>query len=70
MSRRILVKVSPTGEIEIVAEGFQGKQCTEATKALEDALGLRTSRKLRPEFQRQKVSRNQNQTIGHQGGEG
>ena len=31
MKRRILVKVSPTGEITVEAEGFQGKGCEAAT---------------------------------------
>lgn len=68
MSRRILVKVSPAGEIIVEAEGFQGKGCVEATKAIEDALGTRTSRGLKSEFLRQQSTRQQ-QIIGNGGGE-
>ena len=39
MSRKIHVRVTTTGEITVEAEGFQGKGCEAATKAIEDALG-------------------------------
>lgn len=68
MSRRILVKISPTGEITVEAVGFQGKGCIDATKAIEEALGSRTSRGLKPEFQRQEATQ-QRQIIGNGGGE-
>ena len=68
MSRRILVKVSPAGEITVEAEGFQGKGCTDATQAIEDALGSRTARELKPEYQRQQ-SGLQCQIIANGGGE-
>jgi hypothetical protein len=69
VTRRILVKVSLTGEIRIEAEGFHGKGCTDATKALEDALGSRTARGLKPEFQRQGLTQSASQQLGHGGGE-
>lgn len=68
MSRRILVKVSPTGEIAVEADGFQGKGCVDATKAIEEALGTRTARGLKPEFQRQGIAQ-ERQIIGNGGGE-
>ena len=60
MSRKILVRVSPTGEISVEAEGFQGKGCEAATKAIEDALGKPRERTRKPDFWRQS-NRNQNQ---------
>ena len=39
MSRRILVRVSQSGEITVEAEGFKGNGCEAATKAIEAALG-------------------------------
>ncbi|MBX3743550.1 MAG: DUF2997 domain-containing protein [Akkermansiaceae bacterium] len=69
MSRRILVKVSPTGGITVDAEGFQGKGCTDATKAIEEALGSRTARTLKPEFQRKVASQPLHQQLGNGGGE-
>ena len=60
MSRRILVKVSPFGEITVEAEGFQGKGCEAATKAIEEALGKPRQRTRKPDFWRQS-NRSQNQ---------
>ena len=60
MSRRILVKVSPLGEITVEADGFQGKGCEAATKAIEDALGKPRERTRKPDFWRQS-NRSQNQ---------
>jgi hypothetical protein len=69
VSRRILVKVSPTGEITVEAEGFKGKGCIDATKAIEEALGTRISRGLKPEFQRQEATQPLRQQLGNGGGE-
>jgi hypothetical protein len=68
MSRKILVKVSPTGGIEIEANGFQGKGCTDATRALEEALGFRTNRQTKPEFRLGRVTPIVRQALG-EGGE-
>ena len=67
MSRRILVKVSTTGDITVEAEGFQGKGCEAATKAIEDALGKPRERTRKPDFWRQS-NRHQNQQQLGEGG--
>ena len=64
MSRRILVRVSPTGDIQVEAEGFQGKGCEASTREIEQALGKRTSRTLKPEHRQGSVSVQQQQTLG------
>ena len=64
MSRRILVKVSQFGEITVEADGFQGKGCEAATRAIEEALGKRTVRTLKPEHRRGGVSVQQQQQLG------
>ncbi len=69
MKKCILVKVSPAGEITVEAEGFKGKGCIDATKAIEEALGTRTSRGLKPEFQRQEASQPLRQQLRNGGGE-
>ncbi|QTN31195.1 DUF2997 domain-containing protein [Akkermansiaceae bacterium] len=66
MSRKILVRVSPAGEISVEAEGFQGKGCEAATKAIEDALGKPQARTRKPQFWRPQFLRNEQQL----GGEG
>jgi len=64
MSRRIHVRVSPVGEITVEAEGFQGKGCEAATKAIEDALGKPRSRVRKPDFWRQSQSHRNEQQLG------
>ena len=64
MSRRILVRVSPTGETTVEAEGFQGKGCEAATKAIEQALGSSTGRTFKPEHRQANVSTQQQQQLG------
>jgi len=67
MSRRIHVRVSSTGEITVEADGFQGKGCGAATKAIEDALGKPRERTRKPDFWRQS-QRGQNQQQLGEGG--
>jgi len=64
VSRRVLVRVSPTGDIQVEAEGFQGKACEAATREIEQALGTRTGRTLKPEHRHRGVSVQQQQTLG------
>jgi len=64
MSRRIHVKVSPTGEITVEAEGFKGNGCEAATKAIEEALGKPRERTRKPDFWRQTNSHQNQQQIG------
>ena len=64
MSRRIIVRVSPIGEIIVEAEGFQGKGCEAATKAIEDALGKPRERTRKPDFWRQSQHKENRQQLG------
>jgi len=64
ISRKILVRVSPTGEISVEAEGFQGKGCEAATKAIEDALGKPRERTRKPDFWRQSTRTMNQQQLG------
>jgi hypothetical protein len=64
VSRRILVRVSPSGDIQVEAEGFQGKGCEAATQAIEQALGKRTGRTLKPEHRQGGVTLQQQQALG------
>ena len=67
MSRKIHVRVSPNGDITVEAEGFQGKGCEAATKAIEEALGKTRERTRKPDFWRQ-TNRQQNQQPLGEGG--
>ena len=48
--KKIEVIVSPSGESRIEAFGFQGNSCQTATKALEKALGAKSSGTMKPAF--------------------
>ena len=67
MSRRIHVRISDIGEIQVEAEGFKGNGCEAATKAIEDALGKPRERTRKPDFWRQ-YQRHQNQQQLGEGG--
>ena len=67
MSRRIHVRVSPFGDITVEAEGFHGKGCEAATKAIEDALGKNTGRTRKPDFWRQSQRHQNSQQLGEGG---
>ncbi len=64
MSRRILVRISTTGDIIVEAEGFQGKGCEAATKAIEEALGKARERTRKPDFWRQVQGHQNHQQLG------
>ena len=68
MSRKIHVRVSPSGEITVEADGFQGNGCEAATKAIEEALGKPRERNRKPDFWRQSARTTNQQQLG--GGEG
>ena len=67
MSRKIHVRVTPTGEITVEAEGFHGKGCEAATKAIEDALGKPRERTRKPDFWRQSQRHQNQQPLGEGG---
>jgi len=67
MIRRIHVRVSPIGEIVVEAEGFQGKGCEAATKAIEDALGKPQARVRKSEYWRQAQQQVNRQQLGEGG---
>lgn len=64
MSRKIHVRVSPNGEITVEADGFHGKGCEAATKAIEEALGKPGARTRKPDFWRQSARQSNHQQLG------
>ena len=64
--RTVEVVVSPTGAVTISTRGFTGESCRDATRSLEQALGLTASRQLTVEHglrQQSQVARR----LGEQG---
>ena len=49
----IEVIVSPKGETKIETKGFVGGECRQASRFMEEALGVRASEKLTAEFHQQ-----------------
>jgi hypothetical protein len=50
MSRVIEVTVSPTGEATVQTRGYAGAECLQASKFLEQALGVATAEHKTTEF--------------------
>ena len=61
MNRAIEVIVSPTGEIKIDAVGFKGADCEQATRFLEEALGVVNHRAKKPEYHQSRTAKRQQQ---------
>lgn len=58
MAKKILMEVSPEGEIKITTSGFKGTECLKATAALEKALGKKTSDQPTAEMKLQETKHN------------
>ena len=63
MKRTIEVIVEPNGRVAIEAMGFAGADCEKATAFLEQALGVATDRRKKPEYHRKALHR-PHQTVG------
>lgn len=48
--KTIEIIVSPTGETKVETKGFDGAECREASKFIEQALGQRKDEQLKAEF--------------------
>ena len=53
MTKSIEVIVSPKGETKIETKGFAGGECRQASRFMEEALGVRASENLTAEFYQQ-----------------
>jgi hypothetical protein len=66
VSRKILVRITLVGVITVEADGFHGKGCEAATKAIEEALGKPGTRTRKPEYWRQTHTGKNQQRLGSQ----
>ena len=48
--KKIEIICKPDGTTEVSATGYQGKSCTDATKAIREALGEEVAEVKKPEF--------------------
>jgi hypothetical protein len=63
MNRTIEIIISPAGEIQIDAVGFKGPDCEQATRFLEEALGVVGQNVKKPEYH-QRGTRSNQQSVG------
>ena len=59
MSRMIEVIISPQGETSIQTKGYVGSDCLQASKFLEQALGITTGERKTPEFYQRTTEQHQ-----------
>ena len=64
--QEIEITISPSGEVQMKVIGMAGKGCLEATKELEDALGLVVSREKTSEFYQSETVQTINTSNGGQ----
>lgn len=64
MKRSIEVIVQPDGQIAIEAMGFSGPDCEKATAFLEQALGVATDRRKKPEYHKRAQIKSRQQVGG------
>lgn len=51
--KKLNIKISPEGDVEIDAQGFRGPECEEATRDIERAIGTVQDRKRKDEYYQQ-----------------
>lgn len=61
---RIIVTIDPEGQATVKAEGYRGKSCQDATKAIRAALGAQTSERKTPDYYLSETAGNR-QTTGN-----
>ena len=59
MTRIIEIIVSPTGQIKLETKGFMGSSCRDASRFLEEALGVKTEERPTAEFYSQAADERQ-----------
>ena len=64
MMRTIEIVVNPQGEVKVETKGFTGGSCREASKALEQALGIKASEQITAEFYQTEAVRQSQKTRG------
>jgi hypothetical protein len=57
MTRIIEIIISPNGQTRLKTNGFAGSACQEASRSLEQALGVKQSEQLTAEFHTQQTDR-------------
>jgi len=53
---QVIIDITPEGETTVEAQGFQGAQCMDATRAIENALGTTAKDAKKPEYSQAKTT--------------
>lgn len=61
-TKKLNITISQEGDVEIDAEGFQGRECEEATRDIERAIGSVEERERKDEYYQQ-PEREENQAF-------
>ena len=64
MNKRIEIVVDNKGQSKVETKGFAGRECVEASKFIEQALGRQTEMRTTPEFFHTQVNQSQNAANG------
>ena len=64
MSKHIEIVVDTKGQSKVETKGFAGRECVEASKFIEQALGRQTEMRTTPEFFHPQVTQSQNAANG------
>ena len=64
MSKRVEIIVDTKGNSKVETKGFAGRECVEASKFIEQALGMETASRTTAEFYQSTMKNNQIQTQG------
>ena len=64
MNRTIEIIIGSTGEIQIDAVGFKGPHCEQATRFLEEALGVVGQKTKKPEYHQRSIRVSQQKVGG------
>lgn len=54
--QHLVIKIAPSGKVDVEANNFNGVGCTEATEQIEIALGSKVDKKFKPEYHNPAVS--------------
>ena len=65
MNKRIEITVDTKGNSQVETKGFTGRECVEASKFIEQALGNQTETRTTPEFFRVQATQQQQTSNGN-----
>jgi hypothetical protein len=53
LTKEIIIEINPDGTVKMEGKNFQGVECDRMMKKFEEALGVQTEKKMKPEYYQQ-----------------